>query len=77
MLLTVKQVAKRLNVSLSSVYELIHDGALTSYRIGRNGGAIRVSDDDLEVYLAKSRTGEASSTKPNAPQQVKLKHLRV
>ncbi len=77
MLLTVRQVAGRLNASLSTIYELIEDGSLPSYRIGRNGGAIRVDEGDLLAYLAQCRT--AGRVPPPTPSltPTRLKHLRA
>lgn len=52
MLLTVKQVQQQLNVSRALVYRLIERGELASHRIGKS---IRVSEEDLEAYLQKSK----------------------
>jgi excisionase family DNA binding protein len=47
-----KQVAKRLNVSLSLVYKLINSGELACHRINT---ALRVSEDQLNQFLDASR----------------------
>lgn len=47
-MLTVQEVAKRLNVSARLVYKLAASGALKVYRIG---GAIRVTAAQLAEYL--------------------------
>ena len=60
MMLKVKQVAERLNVSPSKVYELIERDLLPHYRIG---GAIRVSEGHLTEYLASNEHGTGEKAK--------------
>jgi excisionase family DNA binding protein len=55
-LLTVKEVAERLQLSTSAVYELTDAGLLRSLRLGVGRGAVRIRPADLEAYL-----GEAES----------------
>ncbi len=43
-----KEIAKRLNVSLSLVYKLINSGELACHRIN---SALRVSEDQLKQFL--------------------------
>ncbi len=43
-----KQVAERLNLSLSMIYKLLNTGELECYRIG---SAFRVSEKQLNQYL--------------------------
>ena len=47
-LLTVKQVARRLNVSRSHVYNLMHEAELPYVKIG---GAYRISRETLEAWI--------------------------
>lgn len=47
-LLTAKETATSLKISLSMVYRLISTGELPSYAIG---GCIRVSESDLSQFL--------------------------
>ena len=47
-LLTLQQVADRLQVSMSTVRRLIDAGKLKTVRIGRN---LRVRPEDLKVYI--------------------------
>lgn len=54
-LLTVKETASILGVSLGSVYALVHSGQLDHRRIGTGRGTIRISEEDLEQYLEDSR----------------------
>ncbi|MCY2967400.1 MAG: helix-turn-helix domain-containing protein [Planctomycetota bacterium] len=76
MLLKPRQLAERLNVSLSTVYGLIETGKIACHRIGRGRGAVRVSEEDLADYLASCRNAEKNQTKPPRP-RVKLKHLKL
>ena len=76
MLLTVRQVAERLNVSASCVYQLVESGKIPNHRIGLGRGAIRVSEADLEEYLASCRREQMSETPRRAP-RLKLKHLKL
>ena len=72
-MLKVRQVASRLNVSPSKVYELIETGKLGHYRMD---GAIRVSEDQVREYLESTRREPAareSKTGPRPP----LKHIRL
>jgi excisionase family DNA binding protein len=48
MLLTASQIAERLQVSLSFVYELIQRGELKSVHMGR---AVRVRPEDLHQFI--------------------------
>ena len=50
----VGSVARRLGVSSKSVRRAISAGDLTAHRLGR---LLRVSDSDLEAYLARRRLG--------------------
>ncbi len=47
----VRDVAARLEVSASLVYELIASGKLRCTRHGMGRGCIRVSEDQLAAYL--------------------------
>ena len=51
-LLTLREVAKRLRVSRSTVYALCERGELPHVRISN---AIRVAEGDLNVFLGKKR----------------------
>ena len=51
-MLTVRETACRLAISLSSTYGLIQGGKLPHYRIG---GAIRIAASDIETFLAGCR----------------------
>jgi excisionase family DNA binding protein len=52
-LLTVKQAAERLNVSIRTVYDLCDNGRLRCQRIGVGRGTIRIRPADLAGCLAE------------------------
>lgn len=52
MLMTIKEVAQRLRISLSLAYRLVASGELRSYQVA---SCKRVSEEDLEAYLNQSR----------------------
>jgi excisionase family DNA binding protein len=75
-MLTIKQVAKQLNVSAATVYGWVGTGCLTCYRLGARGrrGAIRVAESDLAALLESLRTKKGQQTdKPTAPKTAKPK----
>lgn len=77
-LLTVKQVAQRLNISPSFVYELLKSGRLKHYRLGKGQGGLRISEKQLAAYLegAEGTTPSAPGEKQNpAPRSGMFKHL--
>ena len=47
-MLTAKQAAEKLQISLSQIYKLVSNGELQCYRIGK---AIRISEEQLTCYL--------------------------
>jgi excisionase family DNA binding protein len=67
-MLTVKEVALRLNVSVGLVYKLVASGALQAHRIG---SAIRVTEAQVNSYLDHC----GSTTPRQPPTRVDLKHL--
>lgn len=72
-LLTVKEVSKLLNVSLSSAYALIQQGALRAFRVGAGGGGLRVQEVDLEAFLKEREVGVR--TLPTPPTD--LRHIKL
>lgn len=65
-MLTVKQVAERLNVSPSTVYDLAASGKLSCHRIGSRGrGTLRFTEAQVEAYLAS--TLQPAGVSPSAP----------
>jgi excisionase family DNA binding protein len=73
---TVREVAERLEVSVSLTYRLIAAGKLRCSRHGLGRGAIRISEEQLGEYLASVERG--SQPRPDAAvHRVRLKHLRL
>ena len=74
-MLTVKQVADALALSISAVYALVERGELAHYRIG---GAIRIGDEHLSEFLAskEKRGREPQPGKANGSHP-RLKHLKL
>lgn len=62
MMFTVNEVAAKLKISRSSVYNAIESGALPHYRFGAGRGTIRVSEEQLQAFLAGARVEDAAST---------------
>lgn len=57
-----KQAAELLHISKSTLYELIKKGEINSYKVGRN---IRLSQEDIETYLQRSRNEQEGFIKKN------------
>jgi excisionase family DNA binding protein len=75
MLLTVKEAAARLGISPGLVYSLISGRKLRFVRVGNGRGRIRVPEDAIDEYLARS-TFAPQEPKP-VPARVRLKHLKL
>jgi excisionase family DNA binding protein len=75
-LLTVRDVAERLAICASLVYDLIAARQIAFHRIGKGrGGSIRISETDLNDYLDRCRT-DRQEPQRQAPSR-KLKHIHV
>lgn len=59
-LMTVQEVADRLNASTSFVYDIMASGELRHYVLGRGQGGKRVSEEQLQAYLAAREKGGAT-----------------
>lgn len=57
-----EEVARFLHIGKNSVYQMAKSGELASYRIGRK---LRFTMDDVQAYLASTRTG--GTTRASAP----------
>jgi excisionase family DNA binding protein len=51
-ILTVKEVAQKLNISARTIYDLVRAGRLKCQRIGKGRGVIRFRPTDLENFRA-------------------------
>ena len=76
-LLTVRDVAARLQLSIASVYVMIRQGTLIAHRLGGRNGAIRIRPEDLDACLVSTKHMPASTMPKPAPPRVKLKHIRL
>ena len=54
-LLTPAEVARRLGVSRSWLYEAAKDGRVPSLRLGGPGGPLRFVEDDLVAWIDRAR----------------------
>lgn len=61
-LMTVAEVAKRLQCSESFVYQLLSSGELKHYGLGQGQGGKRISEEQLEEYLASRERGGSDPT---------------
>jgi excisionase family DNA binding protein len=76
-IVTVREVAERLEVSVSLVYRLIGSGQLGCTRHGLGRGVIRVSEAQLDDYLSTAERGPGPSPSEAARGRPRLKHLRL
>jgi excisionase family DNA binding protein len=74
--LTVKQVAERLGVSISFVYAECSAGRLKHRRLGANKRMIRVTEEQLADYLAGADR-EGASVPLAGSGLPKLRHLNL
>ena len=73
-MLKVSQVARLLNCSASTVYQLIEGGKLGHHRCP----GVRVSDDQLQAYLEATKRGPQERTMTRRrPAQQTLKHIKL
>lgn len=75
-MMTVHQVAERLNVSESTVYSLAEQRKLSGYRVGTGRGTWRFTEEDVAAYLERCRSEAATPQVRNAPRP-HLKHLKL
>ena len=75
--MTVREVAQRLEISVSLAYRLLASGKIRCNRHGIGRGVIRVSEDQLIEYLASSEGGHQRLPPRPAPPRPRLKHLRL
>ena len=75
MILTVKDTASRLGVSPGLVYSLVAGRKLRFVRIGNGRGRIRIPEEAIGEYLARSTFAPQEQRAPSGP--VRLRHLRL
>ena len=74
-MLTVKQAAENLGVSVALVYALCAAGKIRHERYGLGRGTIRISEEAVEEYRAASRVEKAAL--PGHPPVGGLKHINL
>ena len=81
-MLSVKETARWLNVSPSTVYGLINSGELKCHRVGVGRGVIRISEAAISDYLDSCTAGTRRPAPPRtwmdtseAPQAVEATRL--
>ncbi len=67
------ELAKRLNLSESKIYQLVEGGKLEHHRFG---GAIRFSEEQITGYLEETRQERREEGKSILPRP-HLKHVRL
>ncbi len=73
-MLTVREAADRLRISVSLVYQLVESRRLAHYRVGTGRGCIRIAEESIDEYLAQCLQGTVIK-KPAIPKK-RLKHIR-
>ena len=73
-MLTVKDVAEKLQIAAGTVYALIESGRLVAHRFGNGRGTIRVTEEDLNAYIESCRQGKSVEKRTRRPC---LKHITV
>ena len=76
--MTIREAAKRLEVSQALVYSLVASGKLRSHRIGNGRGVLRISEEQILAYLMGTESTPPSSASVSVSvSRPKLKHLRL
>ncbi len=70
--MTVAEASKKLGISRSEMYRLIHDRRISHYRIG---GKIVLLPADLDAFLADCRVPAVTATVVRS--RPRLKHIRL
>jgi excisionase family DNA binding protein len=74
-LMTVSDVAERLRISVSLVYQMVESGKLPVIRIGNGRGAVRFTNEDIDSYINSHRVVAISPQSPTI--RPHLKHIRI
>ena len=69
--MTVREAAKRLEVSVSTIYALCAKGLMPHSRVGLGRGVVRISEDDLKVFLESCRADHPAPAK-GLPKRITL-----
>lgn len=76
-LLTVRELAERLRVSLATAYALLKQGKILAIRVGVRGGGLRVRASDVEQFLVAMTRPVAVAEAAAKPVRIRLKHLKL
>jgi len=79
-LMTVKEVARFLRLSLAETYRLVNSKCLTHFRVGPGRGAIRIAEADVMAFLENRRQGREPAARDDVSpgrRSTPLKHIRV
>jgi len=76
-LLTVKELAERLNCSESLVYQIADSGKIAVVRIGTGRGTLRFRPEDVDDYLELCRQEKQAGAPPKKKPRPRLKHINV
>ena len=68
------EVAERLSCSLQNVYDIIHAGLLPAFRVGADGGGIRVAEEDLQEFIESRKTAKPLESRRG---RITLKHVKL
>lgn len=74
-MLTVNKAAERLQVSAALGYSLTLARKVRFARVGHGYGRLRIPEDAIEEYVARSTFGVVEPKPP--PERFRLKHLRL
>jgi excisionase family DNA binding protein len=73
-MLTIKEVAARLRLSLSKTYVLLNSGKLGYYQFD---GAKRVSEEQLAAYLDATKREQQVVPPERTSPRTRLRHLKL
>ena len=73
-LLTVPQVAERLQLSVALIYSMVSDGTLPALRVGNGRGSIRFREHDVQEYLDDCAVIGKKAKHPRMRAAAKPKH---
>jgi excisionase family DNA binding protein len=71
-LITVREAARRLEVSTAPVYALCAERKLTHLRVGTGRGTIRIRMEDLVAFIENRKVEPRISTNATILQHIKL-----
>lgn len=67
--LSTQEVADMLNVSKSTIYDLIRKGEIKSYKVGRK---VRFTEEDVKEYIANSKSVQMSVSSPKSSETFQI-----